>query len=521
MSSEPPRFVGAIDQGTTGTRFMAFAHDGSPVASAYREHRQFYPQPGWVEHDPEEIWANTLAAMAEALGHVPGGLRSLAAIGVTNQRETCLLWDAATGRPLRPAIVWQDRRTAGRCAEIKSLGLAETIRHRTGLPVDPYFSATKVEWLLRQLPAAARGRDLRFGTIDTWLIWRLTGAHVTDPTNASRTLLFNIDTLDWDDELLRLFGVPREILPAVVSSGEVYGHLRADLRDGLAAIPGAGGRWPEIPVCADLGDQQAALFGQAGFSPGETKNTYGTGSFLLRHVGAVRTQPRAGLLSTVAYALPGQPARYAVEGSIFVTGAAVQWLRDGLRVIRTAAETEALAASVPDSGGVYFVPALTGLGAPYWDPDARGTVVGLTRGTATAHLARATLEAIAYQTRDVVELMAARPAGTALTAALPSLKVDGGAVANGFLCQFQADILGVPVLRPRVAETTSLGAAYAAGLAVGFWRSLDELGRLWQPDRRFDPQMPAAQREELYAGWNRAVQCAVTWAEAERRARTR
>ncbi len=521
MTSQHPCFVGTIDQGTTGTRFMVFDHDGLPVASAYREHRQFYPQPGWVEHDAEEIWANTLAVMGAALAQVPGGLRSLAAIGVTNQRETTVLWDGATGRPLYPAIVWQDRRTASRCAELRAMGLADTIRQKTGLPIDPYFSASKVEWLLRHLPAPGKGRNVHFGTVDTWLIWRLTGAHVTDPTNASRTLLFNVDTLDWDEDLLTLFGVPREILPAVVSSSEVYGHLCPDCCRALASVAGTGGDVPEIPVCGDLGDQQAALFGQAGFRPGETKNTYGTGSFLLRQVGAVRTPPRAGLLSTVAYALPGQKARYAVEGSIFVTGAAVQWLRDGLGIIRSAAETEALATSVPDSAGVYFVPALTGLGAPHWDPDARGTVVGLTRGTGVPHLARATLEAIAYQTRDVVEAMADCPAGAALSAALPGLKVDGGAVANGFLCQFQADILGVPVLRPRVAETTSLGAAYAAGLAVGFWRDLEEIARLWRPERTFEPQMPAARRDELYAGWQRAVQCAMAWAEGERRGHSR
>jgi len=493
---------------------MVFDHDGSPIASAYREHRQFYPQPGWVEHDPEEIWANALTVMAEALAQVPGGLHSLAAIGVTNQRETSLLWDADTGRPLHPAIVWQDRRTAGRCEELRAQGLTDTFRARTGLPLDPYFSATKLEWLLRHVAAPSRCSALRFGTIDTWLIWRLTGAHVTDPTNASRTLLYNLDTQDWDEELLTCFGIPREVLPAVASSSEVYGHLYPErCRDLLAAL-GSPGRLPEIPVCADLGDQQAALFGQAGFRPGETKNTYGTGSFLLRHVGTSRGQPRAGLLSTVAYALPGQPVRYAVEGSIFVTGAAVQWLRDGLGVIATAAETEALSLSVPDCGGVYFVPALTGLGAPHWNPKARGTLIGLTRGTGVPHLARATLEAIAYQTRDVLEAMAPVPAGAPTPVALPSLKVDGGAVKNRFLCQFQADLLGVPVLRPRVAETTSLGAAYAAGLAVGFWRGLDEMAGLWVPEHTFEPQMPAAQREELYAGWKRAVRSALHWADA-------
>jgi glycerol kinase len=514
MSSSQPRFVGAIDQGTTGTRFMVFDHAGTPVASAYREHRQLYPQPGWVEHDPDEIWANTLAVMAETLGAVPGGLRSLAAIGVTNQRETSLLWDGATGRPVAPAIVWQDRRTAERCRELQAAGLASTIRQRTGLPLDPYFSATKVEWLLRHTDAARSTPHLRFGTIDTWLIWQLTGEHLTDPTNASRTLLYNLDTLDWDDELLRLFGVPRDILPRLAASSQVYGTLRPERCAPLARAVTGPGPWPEVPICADLGDQQAALFGQAGFSPGETKNTYGTGSFLLRHAGTTRTPPRAGLLSTVAYALPGRPVCYAIEGSIFVTGAAVQWLRDGLHVIGTAAESEALAQSVPDCGGVYFVPALTGLGAPHWSPNARGTLLGLTRGTTVAHLVRATLEAIAYQTRDVVEAMAGPDAGQDLSNALPSLKVDGGAVQNRFLCQFQADLLGVPVLRPRIAETTSLGAAYAAGLAVGFWHDLDEVRRLWVPECTFEPRLPAARREELYAGWKRALQGALHWAAA-------
>lgn len=515
MATPDARFVGAIDQGTTGTRFMVFDHGGTPVASAYREHRQLYPEPGWVEHDPEEIWSNTLTVMAEALAQVPGGLRSLAAIGVTNQRETTLLWDVDTGRPLYPAIVWQDRRTADRCLELKAQGLAETLRARTGLPLDPYFSATKVEWLLRHVPRPGGCRGVRFGTIDTWLIWRLTGQHVTDPTNASRTLLYNLDTLDWDEDLLRLFGVPREILPRVAASSEAYGPLLPERCGDLFAGLGGPGRLAEVLVCADLGDQQAALFGQAGFSPGETKNTYGTGSFLLRHTGALRRQPGAGLLETVAYALPGQPARYAVEGSIFVTGAAVQWLRDGLGVIGAAAETEALALSVPDCGGAYFVPALTGLGAPHWSPAARGTLVGLTRGTGVAHLARATLEAIVYQTRDVLEAMAPAAPGSPVPVAMPSLKVDGGAVKNGFLCQFQADLLGVPVLRPRVAETTSLGAAFAAGLAVGFWRDLEEIARLWAPERVFEPQMPADRREALYAGWRRAVAAALHWAAAE------
>jgi glycerol kinase len=487
---------------------MVFDRAGQPVASAYREHRQIFPRPGWVEHDAEEIWQNTMTVMAEALSRAGLGLGDLAAIGVTNQRETTVLWDAATGQPLHSAIVWQDRRTAQRCDELKARGLEDRIRGKTGLPLDAYFSATKIEWLLRHCRDAIAGRRVLFGNIDTWLIWKLTGQHVTDATNASRTLLFNLDTLEWDDELLRLFGVPRAILPRVRPSSEVYGVLAPDRCGNRLDNLKVAGTLPAVPVAGDLGDQQAALFGQAGFAAGEMKNTYGTGSFLLRNVGPVRTPPRAGLLSTVAYALPGQPASYALEGSIFITGAAIQWLRDGLGIIRSAAETEALALSVPDTGGVYFVPALAGLGAPHWDPYARGTLFGLTRGTRAAHIVRAALEAIAYQTRDVVEAMLGGPVSPA---ALPALKVDGGAVKNSFLCQFQADMLGVPVLRPRVEETTALGAAYAAGLAVGFWADLDGIRRLWQPERTFSPGMPAESRGLLYARWQQAVQCALSW----------
>ena len=505
-------YVGALDQGTTGTRFMVFDHDGTPMARAYREHRQFFPRAGWVEHDPEEIWRNTLAVVADALHQAGPKAERIIAIGVTNQRETTVVWDAHRGKPLHNAIVWQDRRTADRCRELDRDGWTERIRAKTGLPPDPYFSATKLEWLLRNVPDlrnhAREGRAL-FGTVDSWLIYKMTGAHVTDPTNASRTMLFNLHTLDWDEELLELFGVPRAMLPSVRPSSEVYGAF-----DLTAAAGGSERR--NVPVAGDLGDQQAALFGQAGFEAGATKNTYGTGSFLLRNTGDEPVPSKHGILTTVAYSLPGRPVSYALEGSVFITGAAVQWLRDGLKVIRQAAETEALAASVPDTGGVYFVPAFAGLGAPYWKPYARGTIVGLTRGTTLAHLVRAALEAIAYQSRDVVEAMNADVgAGTSEEAGAPgaaALKVDGGAVRNGFLCQFQSDILGAPVVRPTVEETTALGAAYAAGLAVGYWKDLAEIARLWKAERTFEPQLGAERREQLYAGWRQAVTCALTWA---------
>ena len=491
-------YVGAIDQGTTGTRFMVFNRAGVPVGRAYREHGQIYPRPGWVEHDAREIWRNTLAVVTEALANVGIRAGQLAAIGVTNQRETVVVWDRRTGEPLCNAIVWQDRRTADRCRELERKGLADVLVRKTGLPPDPYFSATKLEWLLENVPglrAQAEAGSVLAGTVDAWLIWRMTGRHVTDATNASRTMLFNLHEMRWDEELLGLFGVPRALLPEVRSSSEVYGAFT------LEGMP--------VPVAGDLGDQQAALFGQAGFSAGDTKNTYGTGAFLLRNTGEAPVASRNGLLTTVAYQLPGRPACYALEGSVFIAGATVQWLRDGLRMIRSARETEELAASVSSTDGVYFVPAFTGLGAPYWNSYARGTIVGLTRGTGAAHLARAALEAIAYQARDVIEAMSA-------DAGAPTqhgLRVDGGAVANDFLCQFQSDILGVPVVRPKVRETTALGAAYAAGLAVGYWKGLDEIELLWKADRVFEPELPEDERERLYAGWKRAVRCALSWAE--------
>jgi len=498
--------VGAIDQGTTGTRFMLFDHDGAPVASAYKEHRQIYPQPGWVEHDADEIWDNTLEVMARAVRENDIDPHRIAAIGVTNQRETTVVWDD-NGRPVHNAIVWQDRRTADRCRELAAEH-GDEVRAKTGLPIDPYFSATKLEWLLDNVPGMRKRvpkGHIKFGTMDTWLLHNLAMAeHETDPTNASRTLLYNLHTMAWDQGLLELFRVPFEVLPAPLTSSCVFGYFEPchELED-------AWGPWGiaelRIPVTGDLGDQQAALFGQACYDSGDTKVTVGTGSFLLRHTGNEPVASRNGLLTTVAYALPDQPPCYALEGSVFITGAAVQWLRDGLGIIANAAETQALAESVPDTAGVHFVPAFAGLGAPYWDPYARGAITGLTGGATRAHLARATLEAIAYQTRDVIEAMAADAHASATTHAL---RMDGGAVKNDFLCQFQADILGVPVVRPAVEETTALGAAYAAGLAVGFWRDLDEIRRLWRPGRTFEPRLTEDHREALYAAWQRAVQTA-------------
>jgi glycerol kinase len=502
------RAILALDQGTTGSTALVVGEDGAVLGRGYRELPQHYPQPGWVEHDPGEIWTTQLEAARAALSAAGLAPRDLAAIGITNQRETTLLWDRRTGEPVHPAIVWQCRRSAPLCERLRAEGLEPLVRARTGLVLDAYFSGTKIAWLLDTRPElrarAARG-ELAFGTVDTWLLWRLTGGrvHATEPSNASRTLCFDIRRLDWDAELTNRLRIPREVFPAVRPSVGVFGETIA--LDGL----GAG-----IPVAGIAGDQQAALFGQGAFAPGGAKNTYGTGCFLLLNTGPEPVASEAGLLTTVAWSLPpaaGQPPAvvYALEGAIFVAGAAVQWLRDGLGLIRTAAETEPLARSVPDTGGVYLVPAFVGLGAPYWDMYARGTLVGLTRGTTRAHLARATLEAIAYQTRDVLEVMS-REAGR-----LPAeLRVDGGATENDFLCQFQADILGMPLLRPRVRETTGLGAAYLAGLGVGLWRGPEALRDLWQLDRRFEPAMSADRREVLYADWRRAVERARGWARA-------
>jgi glycerol kinase len=489
----------ALDQGTTSSRAIVFDRAGTPISVAQQEFRQIFPQPGWVEHDPEEIFATQRDVAARALAGAGLTAGDVAAVGITNQRETTVLWERATGRPVANAIVWQDRRTASRCDALRQAGHDAGFRDRTGLVLDAYFSGTKLAWLLDAVPGArarAERGELAFGTVDSWLAWRLTGgeAHVTDASNASRTLLFNIHELDWDEELLAILGIPRAVLPRVAAAGEIVGRTRCEgLPEGL-------------PIAGMAGDQQAALFGQACHRAGLAKNTYGTGCFLLMNTGARPSASRNRLLTTVAWRRD-EGAHYALEGSVFVGGAAVQWLRDGLGIISRAEEVEPLAASVPDAGGVFFVPALAGLGSPYWDPHARGTIVGLTRGSTRAHLARATLEAIAFQSAELLAAMAA-DSGIALT----ELRVDGGATANDLLMQIQADLLGVPVVRPRVTETTALGAAYLAGLAVGFWRDEDEIASLWSRDRVFEPRIPREVAGARLAGWRRAVERARDWA---------
>jgi glycerol kinase len=498
-----PQYIGALDSGTTSTRFMLFDAAGSVVAYDQREHRQIFPQSGWVEHDPLEIWERTRQVIGATLAKAQITAADLAAVGVTNQRETAVIWEKASGQPVYNAIVWQDTRTDRLCRELQESGHAERITRKTGLPIATYFSGPKIRWLLDNVPGlrsrAERG-ELLFGTVDSWLIWNLTGGqHVTDVTNASRTLLMNLETLDWDEELLDLLGVPRALLPTIRPSSDpaFYGKT-------LATGPFLG----EIPVCGALGDQQAATVGQSCFQPGEAKNTYGTGCFMLLNTGTEIVHSQNGLLTTVCYQLGDQPAVYALEGSIAMAGATVQWLRDNLGLIQHAAESEALAQSVDDTGGCYLVPAFSGLFAPYWRSDARGVLVGLTRYINRAHIVRAALESICYQTREVLEAMNA-DCGVPLRA----LKVDGGATANNFLMQLQADILGVEVIRPRVAETTSLGAAYAAGLAVGFWQNLEELRANWQVDRRWQPQIDDAAREAGFAGWKKAVTRTFDWVE--------
>ena len=488
----------AIDAGTTGVTALVVGEDARVVAKGYREFPQHFPRPGWVEHDALQIWDATLAAVSEALGAAGVQARDLAAIGITNQRETTVIWDRATLTPIHHAIVWQDRRTAPRCDELRAE--EPRIRERTGLVLDAYFSATKIEWLLANVDGAAKraeSGELAFGTIDTWIVAMLTrGArHATDYSNASRTLLYDIYDRAWSKELLATFGVPVSLLPDVAPSSGRFGETDPDAFFGAT-----------VPVSGIAGDQQSALFGQACFEPGMTKNTYGTGSFVLMNTGEQAPPPPDGLLVTLAWGLGGKVI-YALEGSIFVTGAAIQWLRDGLGIIKAASETGPLAESVPDTGGVYFVPALTGLGSPYWDPYARGTIVGLTRGTGRAHLARAAVEAMAYQTRDVVETMA-REANVRLK----ELRVDGGAAVMDLLCRFQADQLGVVVRRPAFAETTGLGAAFLAGLAEGVWSSTEEIAKTWQLDAQFSPRMDAGERDRLYDGWKRAVERARDWA---------
>jgi glycerol kinase len=490
----------ALDQGTTSSRAILFGRDGRPIASAQEEFEQIYPLPGHVEHDPEAIWNTQLDVTREALSRGKRSPSDVAALGITNQRETTIVWDKSTGKPVANAIVWQSRVTAPICDRLKSEGLEETFRERTGLVVDAYFSGTKIAHLLETIPglrARAEKGDVLFGTVDSFLIWRLTGGqrHVTDYSNASRTLIYNIHKLDWDDELLRILKIPRAMLPAVQPSSAVYGQTDRSL---LGAA---------LPIASCIGDQQAATFGQACFEPGAAKNTYGTGCFMLMNTGEKPVASQNGLITTIGWGLGGKVV-YCLEGSVFIAGAVVQWLRDGLKMIATAPDIERLAASVPDSGGVFLVPAFVGLGAPHWNQRARGTMVGLTRGTTEAHIARAALDSMAYQTREVLEAMQ-QDSGTPLGV----LKVDGGAAVNNLLMQFQSDVLGVDVRRPVVQETTALGAAYLAGLAVGFWKDQDDVRRNWALDRQFKPALAPQEREKLYARWKKAVARSLDWEE--------
>jgi len=490
------KYILALDQGTTSSRAIIFDHAGSIVAVAQKEFPQIFPKPGWVEHDPRDIWSTQLGVAAEVLTKANVAAADIAAIGITNQRETTVVWDRKTGEPVCNAIVWQDRRTANVCDRLRARKMDRVIRRKTGLVIDAYFSATKVQWILQNVKGArarAKAGELAFGTVDSWLVWKLTAGkvHVTDASNASRTMLYDISKGDWDDELLKLFGVPRSMLPEVRSSSEVYGETR------LFGTP--------IPIAGIAGDQQAALFGQACTKAGMAKNTYGTGCFMLMNTGTKRIASKNNLLTTVAWRI-GDRTDYALEGSIFIAGAVVQWLRDGLEFFRSAAEIESLAASVKDTGGVYLVPAFAGLGAPHWDQYARGTIVGLTRGSTKAHIARAALEGIVLQVMDVLKAMEADSG-----IRLKELRVDGGASANDLLMQMQADVMNVPVVRPKVAETTALGAAYLAGLAVGFWKSQEDIARQWQVDKRFTPRMKAVERKRIASGWDRALSRAKAW----------
>ena len=492
------KYVMALDAGTTSNRAIIFDVDSKIVGVAQKEFTQHFPQPGWVEHDAEEIWSSMHEVMREALEQSGLVASDIAAIGITNQRETAVIWDRTTGRPIYNAIVWQSRQTADICEDLKRQGLVDEFKEKTGLVIDAYFSGTKVKWILDHVEGArarAEKGELAFGTIDTWLLWKLTGGkeHKTDYSNASRTLMFNIKTLEWDEALLKHLTVPKSLLPEVRPSSEVYGHT-------IPSIIGA-----SVPVAGMAGDQQSALFGQNCFSPGEAKNTYGTGCFLLMNTGEDLCMSKNGLVTTIAWGLDGK-VEYALEGSIFVGGSAIQWLRDGLRLVDSAPDSEWVAKKVKDAGGVYMVPAFVGLGAPYWDMNARGMIIGLTRGTTKAHIVRATLDSLAYQTRDVLGAMEA-DSGNRLAA----LKVDGGAVANNLLMQFQADLLGVPVDRPQITETTALGAAYLAGLATGVWASKEELKKSWQLDTRFTPALDKKDADKLYKGWRKAVKHAANW----------
>ncbi|WP_314598116.1 glycerol kinase GlpK [uncultured Selenomonas sp.] len=492
------KYVMALDAGTTSNRAIIFDVDSKIVGVAQKEFTQHFPQPGWVEHDAEEIWSSMHEVMREALEQSGLVASDIAAIGITNQRETAVIWDRTTGRPIYNAIVWQSRQTADICEDLKRQGLVDEFKEKTGLVIDAYFSGTKVKWILDHVEGArarAEKGELAFGTIDTWLLWKLTGGkeHKTDYSNASRTLMFNIKTLEWDEALLKHLTVPKSLLPEVRPSSEVYGHT-------IPSVIGA-----SVPVAGMAGDQQSALFGQNCFSPGEAKNTYGTGCFLLMNTGEDLCMSKNGLVTTIAWGLDGK-VEYALEGSIFVGGSAIQWLRDGLRLVDSAPDSEWVAKKVKDAGGVYMVPAFVGLGAPYWDMNARGMIIGLTRGTTKAHIVRATLDSLAYQTRDVLGAMEA-DSGNRLAA----LKVDGGAVANNLLMQFQADLLGVPVDRPQITETTALGAAYLAGLATGVWASKEELKKSWQLDTRFAPSLDQQEADKLYQGWKKAVKHAANW----------
>jgi glycerol kinase len=491
----------AIDQGTTGTRVILVDQEGNIASSSYREIKQIYPQPGWVEHDPVEHWETTITCAKEAMDKAKARPSQIASIGITNQRETTVIWDKETGQPIYNAIVWQCRRTAPICEELKARGLEEKVRQKTGLTIDAYFSATKIKWILENIPEAiklAKRGKILMGCVDSWLMWNLSGgqAHVTDYSNASRTMLFNVRNLRWDQELLDALGIPREILPEPKpSSGVMAIANNRDLFGG-----------EEVPIAGVAGDQHAALFGQTCFKPGMAKNTYGTALALMMNIGEDFILSQHGLTTDLAWGIEGK-IEYSLEGVVFIGGAAVQWLRDGIKIIENAAQTEAMAQSVPDTGGVYVVPAFTGLCAPYWDMYARGLIIGITRGTTREHIARATLESMAYQTRDVLEAMIADSGQT-----LSSLRVDGGAVKNNFLMQFQADILGVPVIRPVITEMAAMGAAYLAGLGVSFWKSKEEIAAQWKADRVFEPAMDPSRREELYAGWKKAVERARRWA---------
>ena len=490
------KYILAIDQGTSSSRAIVFDHEGSVKSVSQKEFTQYFPQPGWVEHEAMEIWASEKQVVCEAVESM-GADAEITAIGITNQRETTVVWDAKTGQPVSHAIVWQDRRTSDYCDKLRADGWTQCIREKTGLILDAYFSATKIRWILENVPGArerAERGELRFGTVDSWLVWNLTGGkcHVTDVTNASRTMLFNIHTLEWDEEILKLMDIPRSMMPEVRSCSEVYGHT--DLLASLGSAENA-----SVPVAGMVGDQQSALFGQMCIRPGDVKNTYGTGCFLLMNIGETPLLSSNNLLTTIAWKI-GSRVDYALEGSVFVAGSVVQWLRDGLGIIRSSADVEALAATVPDNGGVYFVPALTGLGAPYWDAYAKGSINGITRGTTAGHIARAALEGIAFQTMDIVKAMES-DAGVPMK----RLKVDGGASRNNLMMQFQSDILGASVIRPQITETTALGAAYMAGLAVGFWENLEEISCQWKAERQFEPTAPTESVEKIKAGWAEAV----------------